>query len=107
MNPNQLTGNKTYYLKQNGTVKIAVPGNPTRGMVLLALIINSKGGSGNTVQIFDTNDTLGENAELKRGVLDTTVNIGRVDYGFPIVNGIWLKVGGGTTPDITVVYADN
>lgn len=101
MNPNQLSSIKSFNITGNGTV--ALTGNK---LVLIALVINTKGGSSNTVKIYDSNETLGANADLKKGTLDTASSLGRFDYGIPCFNGIYLVVGGGTTPDITVIYAE-
>lgn len=101
MNTNFLGNNKAYNITQNGTIVL-----PTTKGVLVALVINSKGGASNTVKIYDSNAALGASDPLKRATLDTATSLGRFDYGFPLVNGLYLVVGGGTTPDITVIYSE-
>ena len=100
MNPNLSSATKSYNLKTNGTTTL-----PGKG-VLVALVVNSKGGSGNTVRIYDSNETFGEDPERLKGTLDTVNVFGRVEYGMFIETGIYLVSGGGTAPDITVLYAD-
>lgn len=104
MNPNLESANKSYNITQNGTV--ILPSSPTGKLVLIAIVINTKGGSSNTIQIFDSNATLGTNNQYKKGTLDTASSVGRFTYGIPMFNGILLVVGGGTTPDATVIYAE-
>lgn len=106
MNPNEATSNKTLNIRTNGTVQIDVPKNPVGKLVLIALVINTKGASSNTATIFDSNETLGEPAELRKGVIDTTVVPGRFEYNIPMVNGIRIVVATGTAPDMTLIYAE-
>lgn len=73
--------------------------------VLVAIVINTKAGSGGTVGIYDSNETYGANAQRKKGNLDTVNNIGRIEYNIPCIDGIYLVVGGGTAPDLTVIYS--
>ena len=105
-NINALSANKTYNVTTNGTVTIPVPANPTAKLILLRIIINGKAGSGGTATIYDSNETLGDNVIYKKGTLDTVNNIGHIDYGFPMYNGIYIVVGGGTAPDLTIVYKE-
>ncbi len=106
MNPNEASANKTYNITTNGVVTLPVPTNPKAKLVLLALVVNTKGGSGSTIGIFDSTEALGADSQLKKGNLDTATAIGTVTYNFPCFNGIYLVVGGGTAPDVTVVYAE-
>jgi len=105
MNPNEASANKTYNITTNGTTFIPIPANPVGKLILIRLVINTKGASSNTATIYDSNETLGEDAELRKGKLDTTVDPGSFEYGFPMYNGIYIVVATGTAPDITVVYA--
>ena len=105
-NPNESSANKTYNITTNGTVILPVPTNGNNKLVLIALVVNGKGGTGATAAIYDSNETLGANAELKKGTLDTVNVFGRIEYGFPCFNGIYIVVGGGTAPDITVIYSE-
>ena len=106
MNPNEASANKTYNITTNGIVSIPVPSNPKSKWVLQALVINTKGASSNTVTIYDSNETIGENVEYRKGKIDTTVNPGRFEYNIPMFNGIYLVVATGTAPDITVIYSE-
>lgn len=73
---------------------------------MIALVVGTKGGSGNTAKIYDSNATIGANVEESKGSLDTVNVFGRIAYGIPMFNGIYIVVGGGTAPDITVIYAE-
>ena len=106
MNGNEASANKTYNITQNGTVILPVPTNPRAKLILLALVINTKGGSSNTIGIYDSTEAIGANVERKKGNLDTASSIGRIEYNIPILDGIYLVVGGGTAPDITVIYQE-
>jgi len=106
MNPDQASANKTLNITTNGTVVIPIPANPAGKLVLVRLVINKKGASSNSATIYDSNDTIGANAQQRKGTLDTTVNVGSIEYGFPCFNGIYIVVATGTAPDITVVYKE-
>lgn len=88
------SGRKTYNLTGNGTVQI--PGK----WCLVAIVVNTKGGSGSTCALYDSATT----TENKIGTLDTATAIGDVQYGIPLLNGLYAVVGGGTTPDLTFIY---
>ena len=104
MNPNEASANKTFNITTNGTTIIPVPSNPTQKWVLISVIVMTKGGSGHTAQIFDSNATLGANTDYKKGTLDTVNTLGNVPMQFPMYNGIYIVTGGGTAADLTVVY---
>ena len=106
MNPNEASANKTYNINTNGTVVLPIPANPVGKLVLIRIVNNKAGGSGNTAVIYDSNETIGANDEQKKGTLDTVNVLGSVEYGFPCFNGIYIVVGGGTAPDLTVVYKE-
>jgi hypothetical protein len=106
MNPNEASANKSYNITQNGNTFIPVPANPSGKLVLVRIVINTKGGASNTIQIFDSTPALGTDPQLKKGVIDTPNTFGSIDYGLPFFNGIFLVVGGGTAPDVTVVYKE-
>lgn len=106
MNPNEASGNKTYNITANGTTFIPVPANPAGKLVLVRLVVNTAGASSNTATIYDSNETIGENPDNRKGTLDTTTGVGAIDYGFPIFNGIYIVLATGTAADITVVYAE-
>ncbi len=100
MNPNEASANKSYNITGNGTT--ILPGK----FVLIALIVGTKGGSGHTAVIYDSTEALGADPERKKATIDTVNTYGRIELGFPVFNGIYIVHGGGTTADITVVYAD-
>ena len=100
MNPQEASANKTYNITTNGTT--ILPGK----LVLIRIVINTKGASSNTATIYDSTEALGENAELRKGKIDTTVDPGTFEYGFTCFNGIYIVTAVGTAPDITVVYAE-
>lgn len=106
MNPNEASANKTYNITTNGLTVISIPANPVGKLVLIRIVVNTKGASSNVATIYDSNETLGENTELKKGKLDTTANVGSIEYGFPMYNGILIRVETGTAPDLTVVYSE-
>ena len=74
--------------------------------MLIRIVINTKGASSNTATIYDSTEALGENAELRKGKIDTTVDPGTFEYGFTCFNGIYIVTAVGTAPDITVVYSE-
>ena len=100
MNPNEASANKTYNITGNGTT--IIPGK----FVLIALVVGTKGGSGHTATIYDSNATIGANAERKKSTIDDVNTYGRIDLGFPVFDGIYIVHGGGTTSDITIIYAE-
>lgn len=100
MNPNLVSANKTYNITQNGTT--ILPGK----LILVGLIINTKGASSNVISIYDSNATLGASASLKKGQIDTTIAPIFIPCGYPMFNGIYIASATGTAADITVVYAD-
>lgn len=104
MNPNEASANKTYNITTNGTTVIPVPSNPTQKLVLVRIVVNTKGASSNTAAIYDSTETLGANDEYKKGTLDTVNTLGNVEYGFPMYNGIYIITATGTAADLTVVY---
>ena len=106
MNPNEASANKTYNINQNGVTIIPVPSNPSRKLVLLRIIVNTKGASSNTATIYDSNATIGANSDYKKGAVDTVNTTGNIEYGFPMFNGIYIVVAAGTAADLTVVYAE-
>lgn len=102
MNPNEASANKTYNITTNGITQIPVPANPRRKLVLIALVVNTKGASSNTAIIYDSATT----EENKIGTIDTVNTFGRIEYGIPIYNGLRIVTATGTAPDITVIYSE-
>lgn len=88
-----------------GTVVIPLPANPTGKLILKSILIGTKGASSNTLTVYDSNPTLGANAELKKATIDTTVLPGEFDFEDLIFfNGIYIVCAAGTAPDATVLY---
>lgn len=106
MNPNEASANKTFNITTNGVTLIPIPANPIGKLVLVRLIINKKGASSNVATIYDTNLTLGENTDYKKGTVDTTDKVTSIECGYVFYNGIYIKTETGTAPDITVVYKE-
>lgn len=100
MNPNLASANKSINITQNGTT--VIPGK----LVLIAIIVGTKGGSGHNAAIYDSNSTIGANPAYRKSTLDTVNTLGAVPYGLFMGNGIYIVTGGGTTGDLTVVYAE-
>lgn len=100
MNPNLSSANKSFNITTNGTT--IIPGK----FVLVGITINTKAGSGGSATLYDSNAEIGANSENKKATIDTVNNIGQLAYGIPMFNGIYIVTGGGTAPDLTVIYAD-
>lgn len=100
MNPNLSSANKSINITTNGLT--VIPGK----LVLVDIIVNTKGGSGNTAQIFDSTAAIGANQDRKKGTLDTVNTLGNVRYNIFMGSGIYIVTGGGTAPDLTIVYAE-
>ena len=74
-------------------------------MVLIAIVINTKGASANTAKIY--NDVDGEETPEKLiGTLDTTDRVGTIEYGLLMDEGINIRTATGTAADLTVIYAE-
>lgn len=104
-----LSANQTYNITTNGITVIPVPKTPQGAnskWILVRIIVNTKGASSNTATIYDSNETIGANAEFKKGTLDTVNTLGSVEYGFPMYNGIYIVTATGTAPDLTIVYKE-
>src|SRR3990167_6360172 len=98
MNPNEASAN----LSRNTTTKglTSISGK----FVLIAIVINTKGGSSNTAKIYD--DVNGEETpENLIATIDTTGATIRLDYGLPMLKGINIRTATGTDADLTVIYA--
>ena len=106
MSPNEASANKSYNLTSLGTTIIPVPTNGNNKLVLIALVVNTKGASSNTATLYDSNATIGANAENKKATIDTVNTFGRIEYGIPIYYGIYIVGATGTPADITVIYAE-
>jgi len=94
------TANKTYNIKTLGTTTL--PGK----FLLVAIIVGTKGASANTATIYDSTTALGAESSLERGILDTVNTLGRVEYGIPMFNGIYIVTATGTASNLLVIYRD-
>ena len=106
MNGNEASANKTVNITTNGITSIPVPANPTQKLVLVRVIVNTKGGTGANATIYDSNDTLGADGLLRKAILDTVNTLGNVEYGFPFFSGIYIVTGNGTPANLTIVYKE-
>ena len=98
---------KYYNVRTNGTVAIPNSGNPSNSKIcLVRIIVNTKGGTGNTAVLYDSNETIGANAENRIGTIDTNAPVNNPEYNLILQNGIYIVVGGGTTPDFTIIYKE-
>ena len=97
---------KTYNITTNGTVILPVPANPQARWCLVRIIVNSKGASSNTATLYDSDEATGANDEQRIGKIDTTANVGHIDYGIVMKKGIYIVIATGTPPDLTVVYKE-
>lgn len=70
---------------------------------LIAVIINTKGSSSNTLKIYD--NTAGTEGIIAS--IDTTASIGRLDYDLPFTDGIHIVIATGTAPDVTILYRES
>ena len=99
MNPNEASANKSQNITTNGLTSISGK------FVLIAIVINTKGGSSNTAKIYD--DVNGEETPEKlKATIDTTANVQRLDYGIPMFEGINIRTATGTPADLTVIYSE-
>lgn len=89
---------KTYNITANTTT--ILPGR----FILEAIVVNQKGASSNTAAIYDSNETYGANAQRLKATVDTTTSVGRLDYGIPCFDGIYIVTATGTAPNLTVIY---
>lgn len=101
-----MTADKSYNVTTNGEVVIPVPTNPASKWLLCRIVVNKKGASSNVAVLYDSNETLGKNSELKKGTIDTTDKVTSIEYGLIMVNGIFLDVNTGTAPDLTIIYKE-
>lgn len=106
MNPNTILYGKSYNIRTNGTTIIKAPQNPTGKLLLIGIVVNTKGASSNVAIIYDSNATLGALEDNRKGTLDTVNTLGRIDYGILMENGIYIVTQVGTAPDMTVIYQE-
>lgn len=92
------TANKYYNVNTLGTTTI--PGH----WLLVAIVVGTKGASSSVATLYDSTTDLGANAQYRIGVLDTVNTFGRIEYGIPLLNGIYIVNATGTSADMTVIY---
>lgn len=105
MNNNESSANLYRNITTNGTTVIALPNNPVQKYVLVAIVVNTKGSSSNTATLYDSNTTIGANPDNKIATIDTTASVGRINYGVPLFNGVYIVTATGTAADLTLIYA--
>ena len=99
MNPNEASANKWKNITTNGLT--STPGK----LVLIAIVVNTKGGSSNTAKIYD--DASGdESPERLIATIDTTASVGRIEYGLPMYRGINIRMATGTAANLTLIYSE-
>lgn len=102
-----MIADKFYNITNNGETIIPIVKNPaTRKFCLVRVVINTKGASSNVATIYDSNATIGKNPENRIGTIDTTAQVGDIDYGLILHNGIFVDMHTGTAADITLVYKE-
>ena len=106
MNISDLSAVKTYNLKTLGDTILVPPVESHKKLVLLGIVINTKGASSNVIKIYDSNESIGKDISRLKGTLDTVTTIGKFEYGFPCFDGIYLACEAGTAPDATILYAE-
>jgi hypothetical protein len=95
MNPNEASANKYYNITTNGDTLIE------GRIVLIRIVVNTKGGSSNTATLFD-----GTDSSDKVGTIDTTITERVIEYGIPLLNGLKITTATGSAPNLTVIYAE-
>ncbi len=77
------------------TVVKASPG------MLLFVVINTKGATGNTLTVYDAADGSTSNVVA---VIDTTSALGAISYNLSLTNGLTYAMATGSAADVTIVY---
>lgn len=96
MNPNLSSANKWKAINTAGTT--VIPGK----LILVGVVINTKGGSSNIAKIYD--GTISNESLV--ATVDTVNNIGLISYYIPCLSGINIVTSAGTQADLTVIYAE-
>lgn len=68
--------------------------------VLHSIVINTKGGVGNTITVY--NNTAGSGTIL--AIIDSTASVGTLLYDLQFSVGLTIVTATGTAPDITVTF---
>ena len=88
----------------NGTTVIFTPqtGNASSTVVLHGITVNTKGGSANTMNVY--NNTSAVAADLIANI-DTTASLGNtLFYDIVCTKGLTVVLATGTAPDVTITY---
>lgn len=102
MNPNEASSNKSVNITTLGTTQINLPANPVGKLVLISIIVLTKGASSNVAKIYDSATT----EENPKGTLDTVNTLGTVPINIPFFHGIRIVTEVGTPANLIVVYAE-
>jgi hypothetical protein len=96
MSGQPVTGSAYGHISSNssGTLKSS-PGS------LFNVTINSKGGSSNVLTLYDNIVASGKVI----AVIDTTTNVGVLNYDLDFATGLSYTMGTGTAADVTVSYS--
>jgi len=71
------------------------------GCELMSVVINSKGATANTLTLYD-NATAASGTVI--AVIDTTSNVGDIQYEILAKNGITAIMAAGTAADVTICW---
>ena len=104
-NAEQIT-NRTYNINQNGLVAIPLNANHASSLLVTRININKKGASSNTMTVYDSTETLGENTDYIIGTFDTTDQTRTIPFNHVFTRGILIRVATGTAPDATIFYKE-
>ncbi len=88
--------NNATHISSNATT--AIVGVPCE---LMSVVINTKGITGNTLTLYD-NATAASGTVI--ATIDTTVNVGDIQYGILVKNGITAIMQTGTAADVTICW---
>ncbi len=84
------------YANFTGTGPTAVKPGPG---YLKSVVINQKGGS-NILTVFDNTSATGAHI----AAIDTTSQVGTINYDVPFTTGLYISGTAGTAPDVTFIY---
>lgn len=72
-----------------------------QGGTLKRVVINSKGATANTLTLYDNAATATGNV---LGVIDTTANVGFLEFECGINNGLVAVLAVGTSADVSIIF---
>lgn len=78
--------------------------SPNALVVLGKVTINTKGASANLLSIYDTNTTASTSSSNLVAAVDTTANVGYIDFDSVMNTGIVAVLATGTAADLTITF---